>query len=99
MLGLGEGEATGASSIRIDASEFRHSFYDRDWSMTWRDDHVIPRYNRAGVTRFAFVMPAGFPGPTAESGSEPRIDGRAAAFPTQWFLGRDAALAWLAEVR
>ena len=67
--------------------------------MAWRDDHVIPRYNRAGVTRFAFVMPAGFPGPTAESGAAPRIDGRAAAFPTQWFLGRDAAIAWLAEAR
>jgi hypothetical protein len=51
--------------------------------MAWRDEHVIPRHNRAGVIRFAFVMPAGFPGPTAESGSEPRADGRAAALPTQ----------------
>ena len=99
MLLATEAEATGTASILIDATEFRHDFNDREGSMAWRDDHVIPRYNRAGVTRFAFVMPAGFPGPTAESGSEPRIDGHAAAFPTQWFLGRDAALAWLGEAR
>ncbi|NUR07226.1 MAG: hypothetical protein HOQ45_09465 [Nocardioidaceae bacterium] len=99
MLLATEAEATGAASILIDATEFRHGFEDRDGSMAWRDDHVIPRYNRAGVTRFAFVMPAGFPGPTAESGAEARVDGSAAAFPTQWFLGRDAALAWLAEAR
>ena len=99
MLLATEAEASGASSILIDATDFRHSFVDRDESMSWRDKQVIPRYNRAGVTRFAFVMPAGFPGPTAESGSEPRVDGPAAAFPTQWFLSRDAALAWLNEAR
>jgi hypothetical protein len=99
MLLATEAESTGTGSILIDATEFRHTFEDREGSMAWRDDHVIPRYNRAGVTRFAFVMPADFAGPTAESGSEPRVDGRTAAFPTQWFLGRDAALAWLRETR
>ncbi|WP_460626807.1 hypothetical protein [Intrasporangium mesophilum] len=99
MLLATEAESIATASILIDATEFRHGFQDREGSMAWRDDHVIPRYNRAGVTRFAFVMPAGFTGPTAESGAEPRVDGRAAAFPTQWFLGRDAALAWLAEAR
>jgi len=99
MLLATEAEAVGASSILIDATNFRHNFVDRDGSMSWRDIQVIPRYNRAGVTRFAFVMPAGFPGPTAESGAEPRVDGSAAAFPTQWFLSRDVALAWLSEAR
>jgi len=99
MLLATEAEASGASSILIDATDFRHDFVDRDKSMAWRDDQVIPRYNRAGVTRFAFVMPAGFPGPTAESGAAPRVDGPAARFPTQWFLSRDAALTWLNEAR
>ena len=99
MLLATEAEALGISSILIDATEFRHDFGDREGSMSWRDNQVIPRYNRAGVTRFAFLMPAGFPGPTAESGAEPRVDGPAATFPTQWFLSREAALAWLGEAR
>jgi hypothetical protein len=95
MVLAAEAEALGASAILIDAREFRHDFGDRDASMAWRDQYVIPRYNRAGVKRFAFVVPAGFPGPTAEAGAEPRIDGHAAQFPTQWFTDRANALAWL----
>jgi hypothetical protein len=29
--------------------------------MGWRDDHIIPRYNAAGLAKFAFVMPRGMP--------------------------------------
>jgi hypothetical protein len=97
MVLAAEAEALGTAAILVDAVEFRHDFGDRDASMAWRDQHVIPRYNRAGVKRFAFVMPPGFPGPTAEAGAEPRIDGPAAQFPTQWFADRANALAWLAS--
>ena len=90
-----EAEASGRAGILIDATDFRHGFTDRDGAMAWRDQHVIPRYNEAGVQRFAFLMPEGFPAPTAETGAEPVVDGPAARFPTQWFLGRDLALAWL----
>lgn len=96
MMLASEAEAAGCASILIDATEFQHTFQDRDGAMAWRDDNVIPRYNSAGVQRFAFIMPDGFPGPTAESGSEPKIDGRTADFPTQWFLNRANALTWLA---
>ncbi len=92
-----EAEASDSSSILIDATEFGHEFTDRAVSMAWRDEHVIPRYNRAGVQRFAFLMPEGYPGPTAESGADPVIDGDAARFPTQWFRTRDNALAWLSS--
>lgn len=95
MILAPEAEARSASAILIDATEFRHSFADRDGSMAWRDERVIPRYNRAGVKTFAFVMPEGFPGPTAETGAEPRIDGKSARFPTQWFVDRANAVAWL----
>jgi hypothetical protein len=96
MMLATEAAADGTSAILIEATEFGHSFTDRDGCMTWRDEHVIPRYNQAGVQRFAFVMPSGFPGPTAESGAEPQVDGPVAQFPTQWFLDRSGAVAWLA---
>ena len=96
MVLAAEAEALETPAILIDAVEFRHNFDDRDASMTWRDQNVIPRYNRAGVKRFAFAMPPGFPGPTAEAGAEPRVDGQTAQFPTQWFADRANAVAWLA---
>lgn len=57
----------------------------------WRDLNIIPRYNAAGVARFAFHMPEGMPAigaaPAAES---PGV------FPTGYFGRREAALEWLA---
>ena len=96
MILAPEAEAIAASAILIDATDFRHNFSDREGSMAWRDQQVIPKYNRAGVKKFAFLMPDGFPGPTAETGAEPLVDGKGAQFPTQWFAERDNALAWLA---
>jgi hypothetical protein len=84
MIFAAGAEGRQASAILVDATEFQHSFTDRDATMSWRDDRVVPRYNRAGIQRFAFVMPDGYPGPTAESGTEPQIDGQTARFPTQW---------------
>ena len=97
MILAAEAEAANASRMLIDATEFGHTFGDRDGSMSWRDRIVIPRYNLAGVKRFAFLMPPGFPGPTAETGAEARIDGETAQFPTQWFSERENALAWLSD--
>jgi len=77
----------------IDATEFFHTFGD-DGVMTWRDEQIIPRYNTAGVTKFAFHVPPGAPG-TVESGGTPAVEGRA-NFPTGWFSTRQRAYAWLA---
>jgi hypothetical protein len=57
--------------------------------MEWRDAHIIPRYGGAGVRKFAFVMPAGFP----DAGKE-AVEGQA-IFPTRWFVNRDEAIRWL----
>jgi len=57
--------------------------------MRWRDDHIIPRYGGAGVRKFAFQIPAGFP----KAGTEEREG--SAIFPTRWFVDRQAALDWL----
>ncbi len=82
-----EGEKARPQGMLIDAVEFRHRF--GDGVMQWRDAHIIPRYGAAGVRKFAFLMPAGFP----NAGKE-MVEGLA-VFPTKWFVKRDEAMAWL----
>jgi hypothetical protein len=84
-----EAEKSRPRGLLIDATEFRHTF--GQGVMAWRDAHIIPRYGAAGVRKFAFQMPAGFPG-----AGEEKIDGPA-VFPTKWFVDRGKALAWLGE--
>src|SRR5690348_11079905 len=60
QLQASEGERVRPANMFIDATEFFHQF--GEGVMDWRDEHVIPRYNAAGVKRFAFLMPAGAPG-------------------------------------
>src|SRR5262249_14842694 len=74
-------------ALLIDAVEFRHSF--GAGVMEWRDAHIIPRYGAAGVRRFAFVMPGGFPNAGREAVEGPAV------FPTRWFVDRQRALDWL----
>jgi hypothetical protein len=59
----------------------------------WRQSQIIPRFNAAGVERFALILPAGVPG-TVESGAKPAIEGAVAKFPTAYFATRDRALKW-----
>lgn len=82
-----EGEKARPRGMLIDAVEFRHSF--GEGVMQWRDAHIIPRYGAAGVRRFAFLMPIGFPSAGKETFEGPAI------FPTKWFVKRDEAMAWL----
>ena len=82
-----EGEKARPQGMLIDAVEFRHRF--GDGVMQWRDAHIIPRYGAAGVRKFAFLMPAGFPNAGKEVVEGPAV------FPTKWFVKRDQAMAWL----
>lgn len=59
-------------------------------SMGWRDENIIPRYNAAGLKKFAFIMPAGMPA----IGKPPAAEGPA-HFPTAYFANRSLALEWL----
>jgi len=86
-----EGEKIRPSTMLIDATEFNHEF--AKGVMQWRDDMIIPRYGAAGVRKFAFLVPAGFPN-TIESGGKEVFEGPA-IFPTAWFSGRQRALEWL----
>jgi len=81
-------------TLIVDTTEFRHAW--GDGMMEWRDAEIIPRYNEAGVAKFAFIANEHFPGPTVEGGATPAPEGPA-TFPTGWFKTRDAAYQWLAD--
>ncbi len=55
-----------APNVLIDVTRFAHKMSPE--AGPWRDEHVIPLYNRAGVKKMAFLVPAGAPG-TVESGA------------------------------
>ena len=80
-------------TLIVDTTEFRHQW--GDGMMQWRDARIIPLYNQAGVTKFAFVANPNYPGPTVDGGATPAPEGPA-TFPTGWFKSRDAAYQWLA---
>ena len=84
-----EAETSRPRGLFIDATQFRHRFSNPEPVMAWRDAHIIPRYGAAGIRRFAFLMPAGFPDAGKEAVEGPAI------FPTKWFVDQQAALAWL----
>lgn len=79
------------SYMIIDAIDFVHDV-GAD-AMSWRDEHIVPLYNKAGVQKFAFLVTDRAPG-TVEKGAEPHPDGPA-QFPTGWFETRDRMYAWL----
>jgi len=75
----------------IDATGFFHTI--GEGTLAWRDEHIVPLYNQAGVEKFAFLVTDRMPG-TVEKGAEPAPDGPA-AFPTGWFETRERMYAWL----
>ena len=81
------------TSLIVDTTEFRHGW--ADGFMEWRNAEIVPRYNNAGVNKFAFIANPSYPGPTVEAGSAPAPDDPA-TFPTGWFKTREAAYQWLA---
>jgi hypothetical protein len=82
-----EAEKARPKALLIDATDFTHTF--GPGVMDWRDAHIIPRYGAAGVRRFAFLMPRGFPKAGEEAFEGPAV------FPTKWFVDRQEALHWL----
>jgi uncharacterized protein len=82
-----EAEKARPKGLFIDATEFDHRF--GPGVMEWRDAHIIPRYGAAGVRKFAFLMPSGFPKAGTEAVEGPAV------FPTKWFVRRQEALGWL----
>jgi len=75
----------------IGATQFSRTF--GEGTLAWRDEHIVPLCNDAGVEKFAFLTTASMPG-TVEKGAEPAPDGPS-AFPTGWFETKERLYAWL----
>ena len=86
----GRVEQSKRSGILVDAVQFGMAMEHMDGD--WRDANIIPRYNAAGVKKFAFLMPAGMPAIGAPATPE-----GPAEFPTAYFGTRADARAWLAS--
>ena len=86
----GEVERRGQPGILVDSTRFLmdRARMDDDW----RDEHIVPRYNAAGVHRFAFHVPDGMPA----VGAPPTSMGPS-TFPTAYFSRREQALDWLSS--
>jgi hypothetical protein len=82
-----------ARNILIDVTRF--AFRPGPEVGPWRDANVIPKYNRANVRKFAFLVPQGSPG-TVESGAEPAPE-PPGVFPTAYFDSRSDVDAWFAS--
>ena len=61
----------------------------------WRDEHIIPLYNAAGVKKFAFLVPEGTLG-TAGAGNVPAPE-PPGTFPTGYFDSRGQMKTWFAR--
>ena len=83
-------EQAGRSGVLVDSIQFAMDMSQMDGE--WRDANIIPRYNAAGVRKFAFLMPAGMPAIGAEPAKEGPAD-----YPTAYFGTRAEAVAWLAS--
>ena len=72
--------------ILIDTRTFKH--HPGAHTGPWREEHIIPQYNRAGVKKFAFLLPPG-----AAPETEPAPEG-SARFPTGYFDSREQIDRW-----
>jgi hypothetical protein len=79
--------------LLVDVTKFRHSM--GEGVAAWRDEHIIPAYNAAGVRKFAFLFPPGARG-TVEDGNEPAKE-PPGEFPTGYFTERARIFEWFAE--
>ena len=77
-------------NVLIDVVNFQHKsppdFAD------WRERNIIPRYNEAGVKKFAFLFPIEVSN-TVENGTAPAVEG-CAKFPTGYFNSREGVINW-----
>jgi hypothetical protein len=83
-------EACGRGNALVDSVQFKMDMTKMDRG--WRDQNIIPRYNAAGLRKFAFIMPPSMPA----IGTAPAKEGPA-NFPTGYFGSRADALAWLQQ--
>ena len=78
------------SNVVIDVTRFAH--HPGPEVGTWREEHIVPRYNAARVRKFAFLVPPGAPG-IVEAGSQPERE-PPGSFPTGYFEDRQHIFDW-----
>jgi hypothetical protein len=84
----GEVERSRHPGILVDVTRFLMD--QRDMHDGWWYEQIVPRYNAAGVEKFAFLALDGMPA----IGSPPAA-ARGANFPTAYFARRQDAVNWL----
>jgi hypothetical protein len=77
----------GAVRLVIDVRQFKHR--PSKEVLAWRDRVTVPKYNRAGVKRQAWIWPGDV------SSMKPSSEAR--SYEERYFSTEDAALAWLLE--
>jgi hypothetical protein len=82
-------ESIRAPNLLIDVRRF--AFTPGAHVAPWRDEAIVPRYNAAGVRKFAFLLAPGTFGDGNEPGPEPP-----GTFPTGYFESRDVIAEWFA---
>jgi len=85
-----EAETRRQPYLVINVREFRHR--PGPEIAAWRDEHIIPRYNRGGVTKFAFLLPEGSAGASGSPAPEPP-----GTFPTGYFDTPAKIEAWFSQ--
>ena len=80
-------ESTRRPGLLVDSIAFRMDMSKMGGA--WRDANIIPRYNGAGVKKFAFLMPQGMPAIGSASIESPGV------YPTAYLGKREDALTWL----
>jgi hypothetical protein len=78
-----------AQFLLIDTLAFKH--HPGAHTGPWREENIIPQYNRAGARKFAFLL-----SPGAAPNAEPAPEG-AAWFPTGYFDSREQIDRWFSE--
>jgi len=78
-------EGRRARNLLVDVCNFRHQVGEALGG--WRGEAIVPRYNQAGIRKFAYVVP----GPGAPMG------GAGEDFETRAFDSEAAALDWFRE--
>ncbi len=80
--------------VRRALVDLRHFRYQVDANLlgSWWQDEIVPVYERAGLEKLAFVLPAGEAAPPDDAPAEPQEGAR---FLTKQFGSADAAISWL----
>ena len=89
----GHAEEHGAHRLLVDVTRFRFAVGPEIGP--WRGHEITPRYNAAGVAKFAYVFPEGADLPPSSAEAPEAYSGE--DFATRFFHSEDSARAWFAE--